>query len=175
MIFFFSSPTVASCCRVKYPCANLSGPAARGTAGSAPRSLAAGRLTVRYPTALRLRGGTNGACPGPPLPAGQRGAARSEERPGGSPLWPPPPAPPCVARGSEPGCRRRRGGLGRGPGQGFLSPPPPPPLAAGSREAASAAAAAGGPAGDAAAAALPSAGVRAGAGGGRSSPGGGTR
>lgn len=33
--------------------------------------------------------------------------------------------PACVARGSGSGCRRRRGGLGRGPGQGFLSPPPP--------------------------------------------------
>lgn len=103
---------------------------------------------------------------------GTAGTLRTAER--GAPRRIPAARPACAARERGPGCRRRRGGLGRGPGRGFLSPRTSSPLAAGSREAASAAAAAGGPAGDGAAA-LPSAGVRARAGGGRSSPGGGTR
>lgn len=48
-------------------------------------------------------------------------ALRTGER--GAPGRNPAARPACAARESGSGCRRRRGGLGRGPGQGFLSPP----------------------------------------------------
>lgn len=64
---------------------------------------------------------TPGGVPGAPA-----GLCRASER--GAPGRVPAVSaarPACVARGNGSGCRRRRGGLGRGPGQGVLSPPPP--------------------------------------------------
>lgn len=154
MLFFFFSPTVVSCCRLRNPGANLSSPAAPGTprprhqpsaprpqpgyrAGeptrrSAQRSPAAGSFTKRYPTCRHLlwgggEPGTSHAPAGDAVPgSGGALAAVTCGAQRGAVAAPPPRL--SVARGSGSGCRRRRGGLGRGPRPGVsLSFPPPPP------------------------------------------------